>query len=186
MRAWRWTVWAARYLRVRLTSPRVRIAWPVHLGRGVRLHARRGYGRLIIGPRVHIGDGTAIRAHEGTVRIGAGSVLAARVTLNAYLDIRVGVDCLIADECYLIDFDHRIGDLDRPIKDQGIIKSPIEIGDDCWLGTKAIVTRGVHIGRGAVVGAGAVVTRDVPERAIVGGVPARRIGHRAPEGGLNA
>lgn len=180
MRAWRWTVWAARYLRVRLASPHVAISWPVHLGRGVRLYARRGHGRLFIGPRVHIGDGTAIRAHEGTVRIGADSVLAARVTVNAYLDVRIGEGCLIADECYLIDFDHRIGDLDRPIKDQGIIKSPIAIGDDCWLGTKAVVTRGVHIGRGAVVGAGAVVTRDVGEHDIAGGVPARRIGRRAP------
>ncbi|HEY1179950.1 MAG TPA: acyltransferase [Phytomonospora sp.] len=183
---WRRLVWALRFARVRLTRPHIQVAWPVHLGRGVRLHARRGHGRLIIEPGVHIGDGTAIRAHEGTVRIGAESVLAARVTVNAYLDVRIGRACLLADEVYVIDFDHRVAELTRPIKDQGIVKSPIEIGDDCWLGTKTVVTRGVHIGPGAVVGAGAVVTRDVPARAVFGGVPARRIGHRAPNEATDA
>lgn len=186
MRPWRWLVWASRYARVRLTRPHVEISWPVYIGRGVRLYARRGHGRLRIGPRVHIGDGTAIRAHEGTVRVGAETVLAARVTLNAYLDVRIGRGCLIADDVYLIDFDHRIGDPGAYIKDQGIIKSPIAIGDDCWVGTKAVVTRGVHIGHGAVVGAGAVVTSDVPEYAIFGGVPARRIGQRGIERAADA
>lgn len=181
MTYWRHLVWALRYLRVRLTRPHVQVAWPVYIGRGVSLYARRGHGRLVIGPRVHIGDGTAIRAHEGTVRIGEETVLAARVTLNAYLDVRVGKACLIADEVYLIDFDHRIADTAAYIKDQGIAKSPIEIGDDCWLGTKTVVTRGVRIGPGAVVGAGSVVTRDVPAYDIFGGVPARRIGRRTTE-----
>ncbi|MEV0645720.1 DapH/DapD/GlmU-related protein [Phytomonospora sp. NPDC050363] len=180
MSRWRRLVWALRYARVRLTAPHLRIAWPVYIGRGVRLHARRGHGRLIIEPGVHIGDGTAVRAHEGTVRIGAETVLATRVTVNAYLDVRIGASCLLADEVYVIDFDHRVADLTVDIKDQGIVKSPIDIGDDCWLGTKTVVTRGVHIGSGAVLGAGAVVTRDVPPLAIFGGVPARGIGHRAP------
>jgi len=47
------------------------------------------------------------------------------------------------------------------------------IEDDVWLGSAAIVTDGVRIGRGAVVAAGAVVTKDVPPHTVAGGVPAK-------------
>jgi acetyltransferase-like isoleucine patch superfamily enzyme len=59
-----------------------------------------------------------------------------------------------------------------------VSKGPIRIGDGAWLGTGCIVLDGVSIGRGAVVGAGAVVTKDVPDWAIVVGVPARQVGTR--------
>ena len=49
------------------------------------------------------------------------------------------------------------------------------IGDDVWIGTRAIILPGVTIGNGVIIGAGAVVTKDVPDYAIVGGVPARVI-----------
>lgn len=55
---------------------------------------------------------------------------------------------------------------------------PIVIGDDVWIGARSIILKGVHIGKGAVIAAGAVVSRDVPEYAIVGGVPARVIKYR--------
>lgn len=55
---------------------------------------------------------------------------------------------------------------------------PVEIADDVWIGTGAIILDGVKIARGAVVAAGAVVTKDVPERAVVGGVPAKVIKYR--------
>jgi len=51
----------------------------------------------------------------------------------------------------------------------------VVIGDDAWIGTGAIILPGIRIGEGAIVGAGSVVTRDVPPRAIVAGVPARVI-----------
>lgn len=56
---------------------------------------------------------------------------------------------------------------------------PVIIGNDVWIGTRAIILDGVKIGDGAVVAAGAVVTKDVPPFAIVGGIPARQIGERA-------
>jgi acetyltransferase-like isoleucine patch superfamily enzyme len=54
----------------------------------------------------------------------------------------------------------------------------VTIGDDVWIGCNAVILPGVRIGRGAVVAAGSVVTRDVPEYAIVGGIPARILKQR--------
>ena len=61
------------------------------------------------------------------------------------------------------------------------VGAPIEIGDYAWISVRAIILPGVTIGKGAVVAAGAVVTKDVPEYAIVGGIPAKVIGERNKE-----
>lgn len=58
---------------------------------------------------------------------------------------------------------------------------PIRIGNDVWIGLNAIVCDGVIIGNGAVIGAGAVVTQNVPDYAVVGGVPAKIIRYRFEE-----
>ncbi|EPZ37468.1 transferase hexapeptide repeat containing protein [Anoxybacillus ayderensis] len=57
----------------------------------------------------------------------------------------------------------------------------MSIGNDVWIGANSIVLDGVKIGDGAIVAAGAVVTKDVPDYAIVGGVPARVIRYRFNE-----
>lgn len=66
------------------------------------------------------------------------------------------------------------------------ISRPVFIGNDVWIGDRAIVMGGVKIGDGAVVAAGAVVTKDVPPYAIVGGVPARVIKFRFDDATIRA
>lgn len=172
-----WTPWyLVRYWRfflLRLRGPHIVTEGLVFLGRGARVEARRGYGRIVLGPWVHLGDGTCVRCHEGTLRIGAKAVLGANNVVNCYLDIELGAASLLSDWIYVCDFDHVFADRKRPVKDQGIAKSPVRIGPGGWIGTKATVTRGVTVGQGAVVGANAVVTHDVPDFGVVGGVPAR-------------
>jgi hypothetical protein len=59
---------------------------------------------------------------------------------------------------------------------------PLEIGHDCWIGGRVVITPGCgRIGIGSVVGAGAVVTRDVPDFAICVGNPAKPVRFRFPE-----
>lgn len=61
---------------------------------------------------------------------------------------------------------------------EALSKGDIVVDDDVWIGYRATILSGVHIGQGAVVAAGAVVTKDVPPYAIVGGVPAKVIKYR--------
>ncbi len=179
--------WTPYYLRrywrlVRLRRSRnVLLEGLVFLGRDVELYARPGHGRIVLGRWVHIGDGTKLRAHDGTLRIGDKVVFGSDTRVNCQLDIEIGATTLVADWVYIADFDHRFEDLDRPIKDQGIAKAPVRIGPDVWLGTKCTVTRGVSIGRGSVVAAHAVVTRDVPPYQVVAGVPARVLRDRVAD-----
>jgi acetyltransferase-like isoleucine patch superfamily enzyme len=167
-----------RLLRFRLANPHVVLRGMVFLGKRVELHARPGYGRLEIGRWVHIGDGNAIRCHEGSLRIGDKVVLGRQNTINCYLDVEIGAATIVADWVYVTDFDHRTDDVHVPIKDQGIVKTPVRIGPDCWLGVKSTVLRGSRVGRGTVLGAHAVVRGDVPEYSIAVGAPARVVRDR--------
>ncbi|MGH3713799.1 MAG: acyltransferase [Micromonosporaceae bacterium] len=169
-----------RLARLLLTQPGVVCEGLIFLDKGTEIQARTGYGRVFIGAWTHVGRGAAIRAHEGTLRVGAKSIIGRDTTINAYLDVELGEAALLADRVYISDFDHKADDLTVPIKDQGILKTPVRIGRDVWIGTKATVTRGVRIGPGSIVGANAVVTRDVLPYSVVGGVPARFIKRREP------
>jgi len=176
-----------RLLRARVRSARRRVDVRLHgmsfLGRRVELTAARGEGRLIVGPWCWIGDDVALRSHSGRVTIGAKSVIGGGTTINSYLDVSIGEGALIADDVHITDFDHRTDRTDVPIKDQGIVTSPVRIGADVWLGRGVTVLRGVDIGRGSVIGAHAVVTRDIPPYSIAVGAPARVVRSRLADGG---
>ncbi len=162
-----------RLLKFRLANPHVVLRGMVFLGRDVDLYCRPGYGRLEIGRWVHIGDGNSVRCHEGSLRIGDKVVFGRNNTVNCYLDVEIGAATLIADWVYVVDFDHVMSDVHRPIKDQGIVKSPVRIGPDTWIGVKATVLRGTRVGRGCVLGAHTVVRGDVEDYTVAVGNPAR-------------
>lgn len=113
----------------------------------VELSAGEG-GELIIGSGVHINYGVSIGATK-SVHIGDR--------------VRIGPYTRIVDS----DF-HDIYNRALPGK-----PSPVVIGNDVWIGMNAVILPGVHVGRAAVIGTGAVVTKDVPDFAVVGGVPAK-------------
>ena len=131
-----------------------------------------------IGRWVHIGDGNAIRCHEGSMRIGDKAVFGRQNVVNCYLDIELGEAALVADWVYICDFDHVTTDIHQPIKDQGIVKSPVRIGPDTWICTKVTITKGTRIGRGCVIGAHAVVRGEIPDYAIAAGMPAKVVRDR--------
>jgi len=135
------------------------------------------------GCTVEIGDDTGI--YHGTffelgdrarVRIGRFCTLVGGI-LRAEAGIHIGDYVFVAHEVTISDCDGLIPA--RRSAASGLLPPasceprPVRIGDDVWIGMRAVVLAGVTIGDGAVVGAGAVVAEDVPARAVVAGNPAR-------------
>ena len=138
--------------------------------------------RVVLGRWSWIGHNCKIRAHEGEVVIGAKSVLGQECTISAFQHVSIGRECIIADRVMMIDFDHGMVEVERPIRLQGIYKRDVDIGHNVWIGYGACVLRGVQAGNNSVIGTSAVVCADVPENAVVGGIPARVIRMReAPQ-----
>ncbi len=156
------------------TGRRITLDGMLFLGGGVKLQIGRT-ARLHFGRWVWIGHGTKIRCHEGEVRIGDKTVLGQECTISAYQRISIGEQCIVADRVMLIDFDHNVAHVERPIRVQGIYKRDVRVGSNVWIGYGAQILRGVTIGDNAIIGASAVVTKDVPANAVVGGSPARVI-----------
>ena len=179
-RAWNWwyliRYWRFFWFKVRY--PHVITTGFVFLGRRVELYARRGYGQLIMGRFVHVGDENRLRCHEGVLTVGDKAVFGRDNTINCYLDVEIGPATIVADWIYVCDFDHVTDDINLPIKDQGIVKTPVRVGADVWIGTKASILRGTNVGQGSVIAAHAVVREDVPPYSIVGGIPARVLKNR--------
>ena len=129
--------------------------------------------KLYLGRWSWIGHGTKIRAHEGEVRIGAKSVIGQECTISSFQHVSIGRECIVADRVMLIDFDHGVVEAERPIREQGIYKRDVRVGNNVWIGYGACFLRGVTVGDNAIIGTSTVVTKDVPDDAVVGGVPAR-------------
>ncbi|MEN9579710.1 MAG: hypothetical protein RJA70_2719 [Pseudomonadota bacterium] len=115
------------------------------------------HGPLETGDEVSINTGVCIDGGSAGIRLGSGTRIAAHAKLFA--------------------FDHGFAP-DERVKDQPVRSRGIVIGEDVWIAAGAGITDGVVIGNHALVAMGAVVTADVPEYAVVGGVPARILGDR--------
>jgi len=131
--------------------------------------------RLVAGPRCSFAAGAFV---HGPVTMGADVSLNPQVTVEGgTAGVSIGDGTRIATGARLFAFDHGTAP-ERPIRDQPTRSVGIRIGTDVWIGANAGITDGVHVGDHAVVAMGAVVTHDVPQWAIVGGVPAAVIGDR--------
>src|ERR1700754_4252319 len=131
-----------------------------------------------------LGHGTKIRVHEGECEIGAKTVLGQECTISSFQHVAIGRECVIADRVMLIDFDHGVVEVDRPIRLQGIYKRDVRVGNNVWIGYGACILRGVTIGDNSIIGTSAVVTKDVPPNSVVAGVPARVIRKRPKPRGM--
>lgn len=111
-------------------------------------------GRIIIGENVLIDDFVYIMAHE---------------------KIEIKRNTKIAAFTFITDFNHKFKDKTSSLRDQGYETKPVEIGENTWIGTHAVILPGVKIGNRAVIGAGSVVTKSIAQNAVAVGNPAKEI-----------
>ena len=117
-----------------------------------------------------VGFGSDIRIfNNAKLNLGSG-YLNAFVQIVCADEISIGKDVAIARDVIIRDTDaHNILD------DKHKKTKPVKIGNHVWIGTRAIIMKGVTIGDGAIIGAGAIVTKDVPSNSVVVGFPAKVI-----------
>lgn len=124
-------------------------------------HLLRRYGSdVIVKDHCYFGNGSRLP-------VGNRSQLGSNARLKG--EIPIGDDVLMGPDVVKMATSHKFTRLDMPINLQGSKpEEPIVIGNDCWIGTRAIILPGVHIGNQCIVAAGAVVTRSFPDNVYWG------------------
>ncbi|MBK7172712.1 MAG: acyltransferase [Bacteroidales bacterium] len=127
-------------------------------------------------------------------KCGKGLRVKRNADISMFIEIgdnsELGTNCLIQSNTIIGDYvimgpdvkiytkNHSFARLDIPVALQGVSAETTQIGNDVWLSANVIITPGVKIGNHVIVGAGAVVTKDIPDYAIAGGVPAKVLKYR--------
>lgn len=112
------------------------------------------------------------------IYIGNRVGIARDAVLDGRGKLKIGDDTMVGFESVILTSTHNSNRIDIPTNKQGMFFAPVAIGNNVWIGTRAIIMPGVTIGDGAIIGANAVVTKDVDNYTVVGGVPARFIKKR--------
>jgi acetyltransferase-like isoleucine patch superfamily enzyme len=148
--------------------PAVRAARDVRLDRRPLIRRKAAGSSVRLASRVRLFPGVAfyLRQAGATVSIGERTYVGRRSEFHCDTAISIGSDCAVSWDVQFIDSDQHTLVGSRPT-------APIVVGDRVWIGQRATILKGVTVGDGAVIAAGSVVTRDVPGRSVVAGIPAR-------------
>lgn len=151
------------------------IRWVMGIVPYILLHYIRGRQLAKIG-KSNIHPTALIREGENVV-VGDNCLINHNCLLHAgkskYGTITIGNYVHMGANVMIIAFNHGMYTTEIPTKLQDYEDAPIIIKDDVWIGAGCIILSGVTVGKGAVIASGAVVNRDVPDYAVVGGVPAK-------------
>lgn len=127
------------------------------------------------GKNINVETGANFGLGRG-ISIGNNSGLG--VNCNVRGPLEIGSDVMMGPNVRVITHIHNFDRTDIPMRDQGGRFQKVSIGNDVWIGANVIILPGVSIGNGVIIGAGAVVTKNIPDFAIIGGVPAKIIRFR--------
>ena len=142
----------------------------------VRLRGRvqlSGCGEVVLSEGVSL-NGTVVLIElitytSGRIEIGNHTFINFGSSIAARASVKIGSYCHLGHYTFVMDNDQhdvvRHSELPR--------SEPVIIEDHVWIGSKAVILPGVHIGSRAVIGAGSIVTKDIPPRCVAAGNPAR-------------
>lgn len=130
-----------------------------------------------MGKKVYIMHSCMISSPSG-IEIGSHVCINHHTTISGRGMLKIGNFVMIGQNCSIQTGGHAFSAYSKPMMFQGQVPGPIVIEDDVWLGANVVVLPNIKIARGAIIGANAVVTKDVPEFAVMGGVPAKLIRYR--------
>jgi len=117
---------------------------------------------------------TGVVAYRGKgITIGHRTGMSARAYLAGQGGITIGTDVIMGPNVQIFSENHLFADLTLTIKEQGVAKQAVSIGNNCWIGAGSTILAGVTIGDGCVVAAGSVVNRSFPANSVIGGIPAK-------------
>jgi maltose O-acetyltransferase len=126
------------------------------------------------GVNVQIWDGVQIDK-PSKLRIGNNVSINRGSIINAGGEITIGDNVLIGPGVIIYSQNHNYLDGSLPFNKQGYEYKKVEIGNNVWIGARAIILPGVTIGNNVVISAGSIVTKNVENNNLVGGVPAKTI-----------
>jgi acetyltransferase-like isoleucine patch superfamily enzyme len=150
----------------------------LRVGRGVEVV---GLQNVRFGRGVTLWGNTYLNAigERGRIQIGTNTHIDHYCVLYGQGGLTIGESCAIASGVIIYSQTNQYAeDPLKNIVDQPVLYAPVTVGDDVWIGARAVILPGVHVGDHAVIGAGAVVRGDVPAWAVVAGVPATVRGDR--------
>jgi len=129
-----------------------------------------------IGESCFIGRGSTVAAKGGSITLGPAVNVGSDCRLATQTSIAIGESTLVAAYCYIGPGNHARGDDQKPMIEREMeLKGGVEIGEHCWIGTRATILDGVKIGNNVIIGAHSLVREDVPDGAIAVGCPAKII-----------
>ncbi len=114
----------------------------------------------VFNPSIEIGDNTSFQQNAHITSAGI---------------LKIGKNCSFVADVLITNIDHDYSNLEEPKDKQKLIVNETIIGDNCFVGMRASIFPGVHIGNNVIIGTNAIVTHDVPPYSVVVGAPAKII-----------
>ena len=107
------------------------------------------------------------KGNVGFLKIGKNCFFNESCSITAMQKVEIGDDCIFGENVHIYDHNHNYKDPDNLIRCQGFSCGNVKIGQNCWIGTNAVILKGVTIGNNSIVQAGTVVYKNVPENSVL-------------------
>ncbi|MCA5014095.1 MULTISPECIES: acyltransferase [unclassified Enterococcus] len=164
----------------------IRVKKHISIGNNVRLDDRvildgLSTEGITLGDRVKIGADSKILCTGSLenlgkgIEIGENSSFAENTFFGAAGGIKIGQNVISGQNVRFHSENHKFADLDVLIREQGVTRKGIKVGDNCWIGSGVVFLDGSEVGSGCVIAANAVVSGKFSSNEIIGGMPAKKL-----------